>query len=332
MKVLFLTRHEPEVTSWKAQNSLARVRHLPCEMIECYSAAAVQKHVTGADYVLLDLGYMHVPYWSQVIFLNKKPVQIGRFHVDLWHKREAGAPPNWEESTIKVDFRLVAYQKLTEKHRPNWSGKTFWSPHCIDVQDYSIPRDIDVLFWGAYSEYYPFRTFARNKLRSLIVGNPKKVDSFLTMRSIRIDGNIYRFGEVKFTPNPTVWRRKVTKQVQMGYYGQRLFRLLSRSKIVVTGPAWRVPVGKYFEHAACGCVTMSPDFTDREALGFSHRNNIWLTDKARFVTHLRHLLRDEASVSKMSVNAKELVRTRHTPSVRGRELYEFLQERLGSNA
>lgn len=332
MKVVFVTRHEPEITAWKAQNSLMRVRHLPCDMVECYSANAVKTHAPGADFVLLDLGYMHVPYWSQITFLNKLPAQVGRFHVDLWHKREAGAPPSWKESTIKIDFRLTAYQQLTKKYRPNWTGKTFWSPHCIDVQDYSIPRDIDVLFWGACSHHYPFRTFAYSKLKSLIVGDPKKVDSFLTMFRIRLDGKIYRFGEVKFTPNPAVWRHAVTKRVEMGYYGQRLFRLLSRSKIAITGPAWGVPVGKYVEHAACGCVSMSTDFTDSKALGFSHKNNIWFTNKAHFIRDLRYLLEDDTYVSKISANAKELVRTRHTPSVRGRELYEFLQGRQKSDA
>lgn len=332
MKVLFLTRHEPAITAWKAQNSLARVRHLPCELVECYSANAVRKHITGADYVLLDLGYIHVPYWDQLTFLNQKSVPIGRFHVDLWHKREVGAPSTWRENTLRIDFRMVAYRELAEKHRPNWKGKTFWSPHCVDLQSYDIPRDIDVLFWGACSNNYPFRTFAYNKLRSLIIGDPQRTDAFLTIYKIRIDNTTYRLGEVKFTPNPSVWSHKVTKQVEMGYYGQRLFRLLSRSKITITGPAWGVPVGKYFEHAACGCVTMSPDFTDREALGFNHRDNIWLTNKASFMEDLRYLLKDDANILKISTNAKELMRTRHTPSVRGRELGEFLQERLNSNA
>lgn len=328
MKVVFVTRHEPEITASKAQNSLARVRHLPCEMVECYSANAVKTHAANADFVLLDLGYMHVPYWQQITFLNKLPAQVGRFHVDLWHKQEAGAPSNWHESTIKIDFRMVAYQTLTKKYRPNWADKTFWSPHCIDIPDYNIPRDIDILFWGARSNKYPFRAAVYNKLKSVVVGNPKKADSFLTLFNVRLGGRIYKLGEVKFTPNPSIWRYSITKQTEMGYYGQRLFRLLSRSKIAITGPAWGVPVGKYVEHAACGCVTVSTDFTDRKELGFSHKNNIWLTDKKNFVKDLCYLLEDDAHVLKIATNARELVRTRHTPSVRGRELYEFLQGRL----
>lgn len=332
MKVVFVTRHEPEITAWKAQNSLARVRHLPCEMVECYTAGAVARHAAKADVVLFDLGYMHVPYWSKLTFLNQLPNLKGRFHVDLWHPRETGAPPNWTESTIKFDFRLVAYRELTKKYRPHWAGKAFWSPHCIDVHDYDIPRDIDILFWGACSGNYPFRAYAYKVLRKSIVGDPQKIDAFLTLYSVLLGGTKYRFGEVQFTPNPATWKFGPSRQLSTGYYGQRLFRLLSRSKIAVTGPAWGVPVGKYFEHAACGCVTISPDFTDRKALGFRHKDNIWLTSKETFVEDLHYLLSDDAYIRKLSVNSGELIRARHTPEVRGRELHEFLTERLSAHS
>jgi len=64
-------------------------------------------------------------------------------------------------------------------------------------------------------------------------------------------------------------------------------------------------------------------------LGFEHGENIWITDEEHFETDLVYLLENPELVEKMSKNAEELVRTKHTRMIRARELYEFLCEKTG---
>lgn len=327
MKVLFATRTTPGVIAQKAQNALSRVRHLPCKLVECYSADDVRDHIKTADVILLDNGYRHVPFWDQIVFVNNSSVYKGRFHVDMWLPRETAAPEGWDESSIKLDVRIIAYRELREKYRPEWKS-VFWSPHCISVQNYDIPRDIDVLFWGACTEQYPFRQYVSRKLGKRITGEGTRVDPFLIIYNIRVRGHEYKYGVVRFVPNPVNWKPP-EEQKLYGYYGPRLFRLLSRTRICCTGSAWGVPVGKYMEHAACGVVSLTNSFTDADALGFKHGENIWFTDQERFMEDLAFLLEAKGVVETLSKNAKTLVETLHTPAVRGRELYKFLCKATG---
>jgi len=295
--------------------------------VECYSAEDVRNHIKTADVVLLDNGYRHVPFWDEITFINKSPAFTSRFYVDLWHTRENGAPRDWNEDSIKFDVRITACKELQKKFKPEWA-KVFWSPHCIDVQGYCPPRDIDVLFWGACSPQYAFRQFIRQALRERVVKKIVKVDSFFTIREVAIRGNSYRYGLVDFVPNPVNWKPS-REQAVYGYYGPRLFRLLSRVKVCCTSPVHRAPIGKFFENAACGSVTLTTDFTDRKELGFEHGKHLWITGEHSFVDDLAHLLEHPDLVEEMSKNAKELIRTRHTPAIRAQELYEFLRREVG---
>jgi len=327
MKVLFVTRVPPEVIAWKAQNALPRVRHLPCELVECYSAEDVRNHIGTADVILLDNGYRYVPFWDEITFINTASLYTGRFHVDMWLPRESGTPATWNESSISFNVRIIAYRKLQKEYRPGWQN-VFWSPHCIDAQHYDVLRDIDVLFWGACSPQYPFRQFVSQKLKECVVGNGVPIDPFLTMYDVVVARRKYKYGVVRFVSNPVDWQPPQV-QTMYGYYGPRLFRLLSRARVCCTGPAWGVPVGKYIEHAACGAVSLTTDFSDREALGFSHEENIWVTDKRHFMGDLTHLLERDNVVQAISRNARELVETRHTLAIRARELYKFLCKATG---
>lgn len=320
MRVLFVSRHPSEVVLWKAEGIFPRMRHLPCELFECYSTTNIRKYLRSADVVLLDR-YAFVPYIAGMRSIYKSRALVGQFHTDYWNTYVA-------EDRRKLDVRIVAYSKLLNKYKPGWAKVAFWSPHCIDVQDYSLPRDIDILFWGAWGTAYPFRGFVRQQLSNRVVGNPQKVDPFLTVSSVVISGRKYKYATIVSIPNPGGIKPS-NRQIVFGYYGSRLFRLLSRVKICCTGSAWGVPVGKYVEHAACGAVTISNSFTDAEALGFVHKETIWFTNRKNFMKDLRYLLEHDDVVQTISGNAKELVRTRHTPAIRAQELYKFLCEKTG---
>lgn len=327
VKVLFVTAPGSLMTTGKAAWIRPMVRYLPCDLIECYSASDVRNHIGSADVVLLDNGPRFVPYWKDLTFLNGSSAFIGYYPLDPWYPRKL-------DDLIRSDVYLVSSPKVVKRHVPQIKHRLFCLPPSIDVQDYYPPRDIDVLFWGAVNypseTSYPFRAFVTGKLKSSIVGKGKKVDPFLSIYDIDVAGCRYKYGFVKATPGMFSWSPNV-KQLTYGYYGSRLYRLLSRARICVTGSKIDpgIPLGKFFENAVCGLLTMSNKFAEMGVLGFEHGRNIWITNKERFLDDLTYLLERPNLVEEMSKNAKELIRAKHTRTIRAQELYAFLCRETG---
>jgi len=295
-------------------------------MVECYSPADVRAHLKGAHVVLLDIPRF-IPFLKSLTFLNKAKVFKAIYYCDIWRPYEL-------DELIKPNVHLVPVRKLVERYRAEWLRSMFWTPASMDVQEYDLPRDIDVLFWGTFSYptvgTYPFREFVRIWLKEHIVDKISQVDPHLAMYHVEIGGRKYVYALLKSVPG--LHSRNPNKvQATYGYYGERLYRLVSRSKICCAGPKLKrgVPLGKYFENAACGAVSISREFTDREALGFEHKKNIWITGTKHFASGLTYLLEHDDVVREMSGNARELIRARHTRGIRARELYKFLSKKTG---
>jgi len=326
MKVLLVTAYGSLMTTEKASWIRPVVRYLPCDLVECYSTLDVRNHLVSADVILLDSGPRFIPYWEELTFLNKSSVFIGYYPLDPWY-------PQKLDGVIRSDVYLVSSLEIMRKYRPQVKH-LFWLPPSVDTQDYLPPRDIDVLFWGTVNypskTSYPFRSFVVKKLRSCAVGESVEVDPFLSIRDIDVEGCKGRYGFVKSTPGMFSWNPSA-KQFTYGYYGSKLFRLLSRARMCVAGSKMPpgIPLGKYFENATCGVVTLSNSFAEMEDLGFKHGEHIWITDKDCFLRDLTYLLEHPSLVEEMSRNAKELVGKKHTREVRSRELYKFLCKRTG---
>lgn len=314
MKVLFVTSlSETEIPV--AVRPIHMIRHLPCEMVECYTLRDVKAHIGTADVVLLS-GYKCIPYQRELKFIHKAQVLTGRVHTDLWNDFVRRDKANF-------DVRIVVCKELLLKYKPKWVGRAHWSPLCIDVQQYQLPRDIDILFWGAVNSFYPFRQLVIRELKSRVVGKPTQVDPFLTIRNVSIGDQKYTYAHVRAD------RARTEEQRMYAYFGFRLYRLLSRARVCCTGPARiRVPVGKYFEHAACSSVSLSPEFTDSTDLGFVHGETLWFTDGKHFIKDLRYLLENRQVTDRIGQQARDLIQRRHTPEIRAKQLYDFLQRKL----
>lgn len=315
MKVLFVTSSF-EIDIPVAVRPIHMIRYLPCDLIECYSVKDVKAHISTADVVLLS-GYKCVPYQRGLKFIHRLPVLTGRVHTDLWSNFV-------QKDNVDFDVRVVTYKDLLPKYKPEWVDRMYWSPLCIDVQRYQLPKDIDILFWGAVNSVYPFRQFIIRELENLMVGKPMQIDPFLTVRTIAIGDQRYTYAYVRAD------RARTEQQRMYGYYGYRLYRLLSRARVCCTGPARiRVPVGKYFEHAAGGAVSLSPEFTDSADLGFIHGETIWFTDSQHFIEDLQYLLENRQVTDRIGEQARDLIQRRHTPEIRAGQLYNFLHQKLG---
>jgi len=263
---------------------------------------------------------------------------------------------------VRVDFFLALHNEIMEEYCPQWLERTFWCPPNVALPNFQLARDIDVLFWGTVGypseTTYPYREFLRRTLKSLVTRKIAQVDSFLTVYGIGIGGHEYTYVFVKSIPGMRV-RGANEGQLTYGYYGAKLHRLLSRTRICCTGPhRQRVPVGKLFENAACGVVSMSIRFIDDTSLGFEHGETVWFTDselpayprftstdikfpysaqavindnRHTFLEDLTYLLEHGDVTEEMSEGARGLVRERHTRQVRAQQLHEFLCKRMGKS-
>jgi len=291
------------------------------EVIECYKPESVKKHIGDADAVILSGAGIFLPYWDKLTFLNDYSGFIGKLHADVWGV-EKRAIQQLED--IRVDVIFHPYKALMEEFQPKWKKfsdvEAFWMPFAVDVCDLDVPRDIDIIHWGRPYKR-GFRCFVRKRMGSCVVQRVSDGKSNPRMYDVDINGQMYKYAFL--TPSRS--------DSQLGL---RLYKRLCHCKIAVTGPGCNryndfVPVAKFIENAACGVVTITSTFLDREDLGFEHGENIWFSDEERFIDDLTYLLEHDDIVQEISEGAKELVRTRHTRRIRGQQLYKFLCERTG---
>lgn len=331
MLVVFVTSPLAHCVTWYATRMQRIIEHLPCETEICFSIEDVHRYAPSADVVILDTSY-NLRYWRDLEFINSLSaftcLRLGdiRGSGSLWES------DNVITNLIKFDAFFVYSWTLMQRHRSEWIGNTFWTPPCVEAQPQEIARDIDVLSWGIVSTAYPFRIFARGALLHCAEGSSTRIDPYLTEYTLLVAGKRYKLAVLLNCHRFTTDLEMDEQALAYGYYGPRLYELLSRTRISCTGPSiYESPVGKYFENAACGVVTITTPFTDSEPLGFEHGRTIWFTDESKFMGDLEYLLQRKDLVDKMSKGAWTLARDRHAPTVRALELYEFLSEKTGKS-
>lgn len=339
MKVMYISGYEFAPCARSATRPTEVIRYLPCEVVECCSEEMVHRHINDTDVALVTRpAAFPRGTWKPII--KESDALVGWFITDVWHSQ---GMISYVSNLMGVDIYLVAYRTCTERHMPDIARTAYWCPASTDARDCCIPRDIDVLYWGNYEghrDYYPFRRFELRRLHKWIVGPDRSIGDALGMYEIEVGGHRCKYAYLKnlgmnygwdelllgdVRANAEAYRRALAS----GYYESKLYRLLSRARIVCTGPGMDAPIGKFFENAACGAVQVTCDFTDREDLGFEHGKNIWITDEEHFEGDLSYLLENPELVEEISGNAEELIRTRHTRIIRAQELYKFLCEKTG---
>jgi len=323
---------------------------MPCTLLHARTHQEVEQYIQDVDVVILNrckfTGFLErdssiysiVPLAGERRTVNA-PVPVARFFSDPWYMPRYKA--RFERSRGFANFfreyniRILPYRELFEQHCPEWIDSMFWSPRCAYIQDCNVEKDIDVLFWGNTVRQYVIRNTMKALLEKCIVSEEEEVDESLVMYRISLNGRTYKLAMLRFRA-----RGRFPCSTLPLYRGEKLYKLLSRAKICPAGPRLYprgAPIGKFFENAACGAVSLTIDFTDRKELGFEHGKHLWITELHRggkiphFLEDLAYLLEHPDLIEEMSKNAKELIRIRHTPVIRGRELYEFLCVKVGTS-
>jgi hypothetical protein len=191
---------------------------------------------------------------------------------------------------FNFDIFIVRYKNATDKFHPYLSKrKIIWSPHSINPsvfkETYDI-RTIKYLLLGAVNnKHYPYRFHARKELQN--------------------------YKDFKYIPRP---KDHSTKWPQ----GNDYVKVLNSSKYVISCPSiYKYPVIKFFEIAACGAITISPECIELRELGFENNKNILFIPHISLKT-LPDFCIDE--YSQLSKNAKELIINRHTSKKRAADL------------
>ena len=280
------------------------------EVIFTYVSTVLEK-MAWADVVLFTTSGKQRKYNSEWKFINESPVFVGVFNTDAWRSL------NWPRF-LRRDVVISTFFDFYRKREKSTNGM-FWSPACAHIPNYDLPRDIDILTFGRIVGY-PFREFELNQLRERCMGDPEHEPFYITHR-VNVKGNLYTWVEVGHSALKRYCPRSM------------LVQLISRARFCVTSAQvysarLGMPLGRYFEITAGGAVAISERFSDSDTLGFRHGETIWFTDETRFASDLAYLLGPFVE-AEMSRNAKELIRSRHTPEIRAKELYTFLRSKTG---
>ncbi len=312
MKVVSISANPAGNFSFLPYQHFTRARALPCEYVECYDAEEVYKHGISADVIFLPGSAAMWPlFWNDIAnYVQELPAFVGVFSADSYRMTW---PPG--ERKIHFDALFPLYEAAYRQRAGEFAYDceyVFPSPCCVDVQDHNVEKDIDVLFWGnPGNRTYPFRNFVLRELT--LYSYNETIRDNLIFNVLSIGGENYSYARAAYQ--------------DATYWGYSLYPLLERARICCTGSSSVfVPLARYFENAACGCVSLTNDFSDREALGFEDGKNIWLTTEDKFIDDLVYLLSQQDLLAAMSANARQLIAERHTVNIRADHLYRFLVE------
>lgn len=284
-----------------------------CEYVECHTLEEAREQTVDADVVYLE-NMLAVAFREELHFLNELPLFVCASYCDIWRR------PWWGNSAVRIDAHVGVYRDCAKRCFP-WYDSFYWAPMRVHMEDYDVPRDIDMIFWGQWHDHsYNFRRFlVANYVEPWTKDmEPEMVSSGLYLYTIEVNGASYRFARLS----------------QHGdFFGPKFYQLLSRCKIALSGPIHKkgsqCSAGKFFENAAYGAVGISTKFDDSEDLGFEHKRNIWFTNEECFLDDLVYLLDNPSVVEEIAKNGKDLIRARHTEEIRAKELYDFLCEKTG---
>ncbi len=284
---------------WKPMYIHNRLLKMPCKVYMEHSKD-IEELSKECQIVIMNYGGKGINYRHEITFLNNSNILKMQYHIDPWNAVAA--------SPIRLDYVITPCKALFKRFNP-----FFWSPACTNLYPEAAIRDIDIVLWGNINRHYPFRQFIIKQLDSLVVSGPVIKDKAYYY--------IIKLGNREYT--------YVKVPLISYFYSTRLYDLLARSKICVTGCGRNAPHAKYFENAACGGVTLTNSFTDMNDLGFEHGKNLWVTTETMFLTDLQFLLEDNILVNQLSINSRDLIANRHTIDIRAQELYKFFTEVTG---
>jgi hypothetical protein len=325
MKVLFISDPfwvDSEIYNAEGYANAPMLKAMPCELEIATTLQQARAKIKDVDVVLLE-GLRAVSFWQELTFINNYDVFVGAFYCDVWRA------PFWCDSQVRLDVNISVYREVALKVHKAWNDDNFlWLPPRVDLFSDNETRPVDIVTWGATGREYPFRNYLYHALAGALVGGPRR-----DVKPIKLGAGVTE-NKIKIAKKERIWHHITGKRLQGPLWGASLMDELSQAKLCPTGPVIQVKIGsvvaRFFENAAAGLVSITPDMEDAAALGFVHGENIWFSNAEDFFRDIDHLLGARSGQRiEMSQNAVDLIFRRHSVEVRAMELYDYLKEKAG---
>ncbi len=219
-----------------------------------------------------------------------------------------------------VETRSNLIQELDTKHifslyrdkfydwYPKFRDRLIWFPHHINTaifKDYGMPKDIDYLLMGdIYAKLYPLRA----KFLQIMIDKP---------------GFIYH-------EHPG-WRNFSACEQETAFVGEKYAREINRAKIFLTCDSiYKYPLLKYYEVMACNTLLLAPVSDELIDLGFIPGTNFIAIDETDFEDKAEYYLNHEQERLEIAQRGCDMVRTRHSTSIRAREFVKTIEQIISS--
>lgn len=321
MKILFIVGpNRLRLTSehHKATRPFKVLRHMPCEVVTCTTPEDVKNEIGNADVILLAGSGIFIPFWDDIAkrLNSHDDILKCKYHYDSWGDEKATDGHDY----IDVHYLLPSTCELAQVH---WDARKrytetpiFWMPPTAEIIDRE-EKQYDVVTWGRITSRYPIRQYVKKMLEKMAVTEVVMKKGGIRESVISMNGTRFLYRHIR---NTAVW-------------GMILYKSIGQARLCATGTAFKPPrcplSGKYFENSAAGTMTLTNKFSDADALGFEDRHNIWFSSLSKVQDDLAYLLHNPSEMERISVNARLLIKERHTPEIRAMELYNFLCRQIG---
>jgi hypothetical protein len=205
----------------------------------------------------------------------------------------------------RCDYILLPYYRQFfgyEEYRPYWNKAVYFPwfapDRCLTLGTPFESRLEKILLSGAINTYYP--------LRSEIA----KYASRVTI--------------VDVLAHPSYDRKNRSHRI----IGDSFYNCLAKYKAAIaTSLTLEYTVAKYIEIPANGCLMLGEPTDDLSNLGFVDEHNFLAINGGNYRDRIKSLFHC-SDIEKIAAAGRELIRKRHTTSVRMREMLEIIVDRL----
>jgi hypothetical protein len=308
MKVLFVIPPQ-ENTLWESMGNTphAKVRAMPCQVVSCTYADEANKIIDDMD-VFFYSG-------SRYAHSQSKSFQIPKHVLTVNYDGDPYRGLNWDFNAA-IDLVITPVISTFWHYRgKDFDLPVYWSPGCCNLGDFDSQRDIDVLFWGRVIGY-PFRISAVEKILAHQMGEVTDEAGCVYHHQIQIGDCAFKFSSIEYK-----------KAMRSNMWGAKLYAVIARAKICVTSAhIHQMALGRFYENAAYGSLSVTNFFPDSGDLGFKHGETIWFTTEEKLLDDLSSLLNNDELLSKLRWHSWKLIEKRHTVDIRAGQLYRTLYQ------
>ncbi|WP_179884863.1 glycosyltransferase [Bacillus sp. AFS015802] len=205
---------------------------------------------------------------------------------------------------FQVDLVFSHYRDAFRHRYPDFLDKFRWLPLCINQEiykDYRLPKTINYLVMGHISP----RIY---KLRNKIVHEMKDVHGF------------------HYYEHPGY---RDFSEEEGAIIGDRYAMKINSAKMFFTDDSvFKYPIGKYFEVPACKTLLLAPGSPELRDLGFINGETFVEINDQNFLKKALSYIGDQDEMNRITKNAYEMVRSRHTHEIRAGEFVKYVRDYL----